>query len=223
MGLVRKRISPSPSSSPRAGGEEALDLGKAAATSAAEVLEQLDTSAAGLSGDEAARRLALDGPNVLRSHGARPFEVLLRQLKSYLLLLLVGAAVLSAIVGDRTEAGIILGIVALSVGLGFVNEYRSEKAVEALHSRIRRRILVERGGRAEELDITVLVPGDVVSLRVGDVVPADLRLLEVNGLECEESVLTGESGAAAKSVEAVAAGTSALGSRAACRPRCSAG
>ena len=206
MSSVRKRTSPPP----QAGGDEALDLRRAAAISVEDVLERLGTSAAGLSGDEAARRLALDGPNVLRSHGARPLEVLVRQLKSYLLLLLVGAAVVSAIVGDRTEAGIILAIVALSVGLGFVNEYRSEKAVEALHSRIRRRILVERDGRVAQLDVTELVRGDVVSLRVGDVVPGDLRLLEANGLECEESVLTGESAAAAKRVAPAPPGGSAL-------------
>jgi Mg2+-importing ATPase len=192
------------------GGAAALDLRQAAAASAEDVLARLGSGAQGLSGEEAARRLVLYGPNVLRSHGARPLEVLVRQLKSYLLLLLVGAAVVSAIVGDQTEAGIILAIVALSVGLGFVNEYRSEKAVEALHSRIRRRILTERDGRVEQLDVTELVPGDVVALKVGDVVPADLRLLEANGLECEESVLTGESAAAAKNVSPIPPGGSAL-------------
>ncbi|HEY4976882.1 MAG TPA: magnesium-translocating P-type ATPase, partial [Gaiellaceae bacterium] len=187
-----------------------LELRTAAAIPADQVLARLSSSAQGLSDAEAARRLALDGPNALRSHGARPLAVLARQFKSYLLLLLIGAAVVSAVVGDRGEAGIILAIVALSVGLGFVNEYRSEKAVEALHSRIRRRILVERDGHAEQLDVVEVVPGDVVSLKVGDVVPADLRLLEADELECEESVLTGESAAAAKSVAPVPPDASAL-------------
>jgi E1-E2 ATPase len=118
-----------------------------------------------------------------------------RQFRSFLLLLLRSAAVISAAVGETTEAGIILTIVGLSVGLGFVNEFRSEKAVEALHSQIRRTALVERDGRAHQVDVVELVPGDVVRLRVGDIVPADLRLLETSGLECDESVLTGESAA----------------------------
>jgi Mg2+-importing ATPase len=193
-----------------ADGSGALDLRTAAARPVDEVLTRLGSGAQGLSAAEAARRLSAGGLNVLRSHGARPLEVLARQFKSYLLLLLVGAAIVSAIVGDGTEAGIILAIIALSVGLGFVNEYRSEKAVEALHSRIRRRILVERDGHAEQIEVVELVPGDVVSLKVGDVVPADLRLLEANELECEESVLTGESATAAKSVAPVAQGVSAL-------------
>ena len=81
----------------------------------------------------------------------------------------------------------------MSVGLSFFNEYRSEKAVEALHSQIRHLAFVDRDGQPAEVAVTEIVPGDVVHLRVGDVVPADLRLLEVHGLECDESVLTGES------------------------------
>jgi len=80
----------------------------------------------------------------------------------------------------------------LSVGLGFVNEYRSERAIEALHERIRHTALTLRDGRAVAVDVTELVPGDLVRLGVGDVVPADLRLLEADGLQCDEAVLTGE-------------------------------
>ena len=90
-------------------------------------------------------------------------------------------------------------IVALSVGLGFVNEYRSARAVAALHADIHYEALVRRGAAETRVDVTTLVPGDVVALRVGDVVPADVRLVEVNGLECDEAVLTGESLPAPKS------------------------
>ena len=99
----------------------------------------------------------------------------------------------SILVGERAGALIILVIVFLSVGLGFLNEYRSEKAVDALHSSIRHTAVVERGGHQSAVDVTDLVPGDVVHLDVGEVVPADLRLLEANALEADEAVLTGES------------------------------
>ena len=88
---------------------------------------------------------------------------------------------------------IIAVIVGLSVGLGFFNEYRSEKAVEALHSQIRHNALVIRDGAPRPVDVVELVPGDVVRLRVGDIIPADIRLLDVTELECDEAVLTGES------------------------------
>ena len=175
-----------------------LDLAAAAALEPDAVLRRLGSSGLGLSREEAKRRLAEVGPNVLRSHGARFWSVLARQFRSFLLLLLLAAAAVSAAVGETTEAGIILTIVGLSVGLGFLNEFRSEKAVEALHSQIRRTALVERDGLVQQIDVVELVPGDLVRLRVGDIVPADLRLIETNGLECEESVLTGESAAAAK-------------------------
>ncbi len=81
----------------------------------------------------------------------------------------------------------------LERGLGFANEFRSERAVEALHDRIRHTALTLRDGRAVAVDVTELVPGDLVRLGMGDVVPADLRLLEADGLECDEAVLTGES------------------------------
>jgi P-type Mg2+ transporter len=177
---------------------EPIALQAAAGLEADAVLERLGSSERGLTSEEATRRLRMVGPNALRSHGARPLAVLLRQLKSYLLLLLVAAGAVSAAVGDRTEAAIILVIIALSVGLGFLNEYRSEKAVEELHSKIRRWALVERDAHLQQGDATELVPGDVVWLRVGDIVPADLRLLEGSGLECEESILTGEPAPAPK-------------------------
>jgi Mg2+-importing ATPase len=118
--------------------------------------------------------------------------VLGRQLRNPLLLLLPAAAGISAATGDPTDGAIIAAIVALSVGLGFVNEYRSELAVAALHAGIRHQALVWRDGNQQRLDVRDLVPGDVVALEADDVVPADLRLLEADQLECDEAVLTGE-------------------------------
>ncbi|MBS1676039.1 MAG: magnesium-translocating P-type ATPase [Actinobacteria bacterium] len=188
----------------RASGPVSLDLRTAAATTPDEVLAALGSGGEGLSGAEAERRLVRLGPNALRSHGARPLVVLLRQLRNPLLILLVTAALISAFVGEGTDAAIILAIIGLSVGLGFFNEFRSEQAVEALHSRLRHRASAIRDGRRTSVDVTELVPGDVVKLTVGDVVPADLRLLDAPGLECDEAVLTGESMPAEKAVAALA-------------------
>ena len=192
------------------GEPQQLELAAAAALPVADALSRLGSSDGGLSSAEAHRRLAVYGPNVLLSHGVSALSVLVRQLRSYLLLLLLVAAVVSAVVGDRTEAGIIGGIMAMSVGLSFLNEYRSEKAVEALHAQIRHLAFVDRDGKPAELAVTEIVPGDVVHLRVGDVVPADLRLLAAHALECDESVLTGEAQASAKTAEATAPGESPL-------------
>ncbi|MFJ2805950.1 magnesium-translocating P-type ATPase [Kitasatospora sp. NPDC087271] len=173
-----------------------------------QVLHGLDVNAeAGLSSGEVARRRARFGPNAVSSHRARFFPVLWHQLRSPLLGLLLGAAVASFLVGERSDAVIIGVIVAVSVGLGLVNEYRAEKAAEALHSQIRHTTVAVRDGRPVSVDVTALVPGDLVELHLGDIVPADLRLLEVTGLECDESLLTGESLPVDKGTAAVPAGT----------------
>jgi P-type Mg2+ transporter len=161
----------------------------------------------GLRAAEAATRLASYGPNAVVAHRLRAWSVLLHQLRSPLLGLLVVAAVASYAVGEQSGAVIIVVIVALSVGLGFVNEFRAEKAAEALHTGIRHHATVLRDGRQATVDVTTLVPGDIIELRLGDIVPADVRLLEVSGLECDESVLTGESLTVDKSSGAVAPGT----------------
>ena len=111
---------------------------------------------------------------------------------------------MSGLTGGGTNAVIIAVIVALSVGLGFFNEYRAEMAMASLRAKIRHEAEVRRDGRACRVPVTNLVPGDVVSLRIGALVPADLRLLEVDELECDEGVLTGESMPVAKSAAPVA-------------------
>ena len=158
----------------------------------------------------AARRLATVGRNVLATHKVTALGVLGRQLRNPLLILLLAAAGVSAATGDPTDGVIIAAIVVLSVGLGFINEYRSELAVAALHANIRHQALVWRDGNQQRLDVRELVPGDVVALRVGDLVLADLRLLEANQLECDEAVLTGEPMPAVKTTAPVPAGDSTV-------------
>ena len=187
-----------------------LTLASAAALSADDVLGRVESTGDGLAHVEARSRLAEVGANALRSHGARPFGALVRQLRNPLLILLVAAAVASFAVGERTSALIILLIICMSVGLGFFNEYRSELAVEALHSQLRHTALAVRDGEPVAVDVTELVPGDVVRLAVGDVVPADVRLLQVDGLECDEAVLTGESLPSEKRSDPIAAPESSL-------------
>ena len=164
-----------------------------------DVFDRLGSGADGLTDAEAARRMDAIGPNAIRQRQVTALGVLLAQVRNPLLVLLLGAAAVSGLTGDPTDAVIIAVIVVLSVGLGFVNEYRSARAVAALHADIHYEALVRRDGTDERVDVTTLVPGDVIALRVGDVVPADLRLLEANGLECDEAVLTGESLPAPKS------------------------
>lgn len=178
-----------------------LDITRAASLEVTAVLDALGSSTGGLASAEAARRLEVSGPNALRSHGARPLSVLARQLRNPLLLLLLGAAAVSGATGDLTDAVIIAVIVAVSVGLGFFNEFRSEQAVEALHSRIRHQATLLRDGKPSLADVVDLVPGDIVFLKMGDLVPADLRLVEVDELECDEAVLTGEPAPAPKSTD----------------------
>ena len=193
-----------------AGSATPPDLATAATLSAERVLRLLDSGAQGLSSAEAHRRFESVGPNALRSHTSGALAVFVSQLRNPFLILLLGTALVSAFLGDRTDALIIFLISALSVGLGFVNEFRSARAVAALHSQLRHTTTALRDGKDAAIDVTELVPGDVVEIGVGDVVPADLRLLEANGLECDESVLTGEAEAAEKSVAPVTAPQSPL-------------
>jgi P-type Mg2+ transporter len=170
-----------------------LDLAEAAALTPDEVLSRLGSGADGLSAADVAERLRQFGPNVLATHRVRATTVLLRQIRNPILILLLGAALVSGLTGGATNALIIGVIVALSVGLGFFNEYRAAVAMAALRAQIRQEAQARRDGQASQVPVTDLVPGDVVSLRIGDLVPADLRLLEVGELECDEGVLTGES------------------------------
>ncbi|MEN9736463.1 MAG: magnesium-translocating P-type ATPase [Actinomycetota bacterium] len=153
----------------------------------------------GLTSAEVTKLRAIHGANEISTHVTKPITVLLRQLNNPILWLLSGALLISGLLGDITNAAMILIIVLLSIGLGFWTEYRAEKANEDLHSRITHHATVIRDGIVKSVLISELVPGDLVKLSIGSVVPADLDLFEVDGLECDESVITGESMPVSKS------------------------
>ncbi len=184
-----------------------LAIEAAAAMLPEQVLAALGAQSSGLSSSEVATRAARFGPNAVRSHHASAWSVLSRQLQSPLLWLLLAAAAVSGVVGEGLDAIIIGVIVAASVGLGFANEYRAERAAEAMHSEIRHDVAATREGQAVTVEVTHLVPGDIVHLGVGSIVPADVRLLAASDLECDESILTGESVPSEKSPQPVPSGS----------------
>ncbi len=159
-----------------------------------DVLARLGSAPAGLSGAEASRRLALHGPNEVRSvRRVSPWSLLLDQFRNVLVLILLAATVLSAALGHGVEAVAITVIVLFAVLLGFVQEYRAERAMEALREMAAPAATVLRDGGEVDLPAREVVPGDVVLLRAGDRVPADARIVEAAGLRTEEAALTGES------------------------------
>jgi Mg2+-importing ATPase len=183
-----------------------LPAASAAALPTTDVITALGSDAqTGLTAAEAARRLVEFGPNALRNHRASALAVLGQQFKSALLILLLVTAAVSFALGERSDAVIIGVILAASVGLGFVNEYRAARATEALHSNVHHTVVTVRDGEARPVDVVDLVPGDLIHLGLGAIVPADVRVIQAINLECDESVLTGESVPTEKSADPVAA------------------
>lgn len=185
----------------------AVTAKQVAAAPVEEVLRWLGSSAAGLSGTEASARLLRNGPNAVRTHHVNALAVLGRQLRNAVLILLAGTAVISYFLGDSMQAIIIGVILVASIGLGFINEYRAERAAAELHAGMQHKAVVRRDGEFVTIAVTELVPGDVIRLSLGEAVPADVRLIDVSGLECNESILTGESTGSEKSPQPVPAGT----------------
>lgn len=159
------------------------------------VLKDLDTHPVrGLSAAEAATRLAAHGPNELQETISRPaWKMLLAQFVEPMILILLAAAVLSFLLGDYIEGGAILAIVILFGILGFIQEYRAEKAIAALKQLSSPVVRVRRDGGLREIPARELVPGDIVLLESGNIVPADLRLIHCVNCGISEAALTGES------------------------------
>jgi len=176
----------------------------------AKTIQELGTDIhRGLADPEAARRLGQYGPNELRKEeGISPLALFFRQFKNILVIILLAAIVLSALVGEVVDAAIIAVIVVFVAVLGFVQEYRAERAIEALKKMLSPTITVLRSGREEDIPSKDLVPGDVMLLEAGDKIPADARVVEEHSLRCDEAPLTGESVPVGKQVKALPADAS---------------
>ena len=183
-----------------------VDIGTAWAAGPQAVADALGTDARrGLRSDDASRRLAASGPNTL-TEAPRPgtWRLFARQFANTLVVVLVLAGAVTAAVGDLTDTIVIGVIVVLNAVVGFVQEYRAEHAMAALERLTIGTARVVRDGILMDLPVPHVVPGDVVELAAGDVVAADLRLVEVHALRVNEAALTGESESVAKTVDTLA-------------------
>ncbi|MCC6544779.1 MAG: cation-translocating P-type ATPase [Nitrospirae bacterium] len=159
-----------------------------------EVLSALNTSSKGLSNDEAGKRLLEYGPNEIKESAKRThLGMLIDQFRDFMIIVLVIAAVISGLLGEIADTIAIVVIVILNAIMGFVQEYRAEKAIEALKMMATPLSTVMRGGVQHSVPTPEVVPGDIVLLEAGKVVPADMRLVESAQIRIEEAALTGES------------------------------
>ncbi|MFZ3138914.1 MAG: cation-translocating P-type ATPase [Thermodesulfovibrionales bacterium] len=158
------------------------------------VAEELQTSIQGLSLEEAQKRLDQYGPNELKEKKKKtPFMMFLDQFRDFMIIVLIAAAIISGFIGDIADTIAIVIIIVLNAAIGFIQEYRAEKAMAALKRMAAPTATVIRNGFPENIPASHLVPGDVVVLEAGKIVPADIRFVEAAQLKVEEAALTGES------------------------------
>ncbi|WP_448587906.1 cation-translocating P-type ATPase [Thermocrinis sp.] len=158
-----------------------------------DVLKELNTSLSGLSQEEAEKRLKQYGLNEIEERKESLWVILLRQYTNPLILVLIVAGVLALFLGDWHDSVVVLGLVFVNGMIGFYQELKAKASIESLRTLTRQKVAVIRDGEEKEVDASLLVPGDVILLSEGDVVPADTRLLEESGLLVDEAILTGES------------------------------
>lgn len=167
-------------------------------------IEALGSSETGLSAQEASYRLSREGQNLIAAQQARPWwKVLVSQFTSPLVIILLIASGISGFLGEQTSTTIIVAVTVMGGLLAFIQEYRSERVLERLQHKMTRWANVVRDRKTLHIDARELVRGDIVELEAGNVAPADIRLLEVNDLQTDESQLTGESLPVPKSLEVV--------------------
>jgi Ca2+-transporting ATPase len=169
-----------------------------------ETMKQLDSKETGLSQEEVQKRLQQYGTNELQKEkGTSPIKMFLEQFEDLLIIILLVATGLSLFLQEYTDAIVIVAIVVACAVLGFVEEYRSEKALEALKKMTAPTAVVLRDGKEVKIQTSEIVPGDIILLYTGDKVPADARLIEAFNLKVDEASLTGESSPVSKDVAAI--------------------
>jgi Ca2+-transporting ATPase len=179
-----------------------------------EALAHFKSSRNGITADEARERLAQYGPNALVERKKKTaLAMFLAQFTDFMILVLIAAAVISGIIGEPADTAAIIVIVLLNAVLGFTQEYRAEKAMEALKKMAASLAVVIRDGEHQTVAASELVPGDIVVLEAGRIVPADMRVIESAQLRIEEAALTGESVPVEKTAGALAGESLSLGDR----------
>ncbi len=162
--------------------------------SISDAIKFIDTSQTGLSEEEARQRLEKYGVNELKQREKiSPFQILIRQFTSSIVFILLAALVISLLIGEKLDAIVISTIVVLNGVFGFVQEFKAEKAIEALRKLTALKATVVRDGKEMEIDSRELVPGDITLLETGSKVPADARLINIAAFQVDEASLTGES------------------------------
>ena len=178
------------------------------------IVKQLNSSLDGLTNDEARKRLNEYGPNELMEKKKKTaIAMFLDQFKDFMILILIGAAVISGFIGELSDTIAIIVIVVINAVIGFIQEYRAEKAMDALKKMAAYTATVIRDGVHTSIAASELVPGDIVVLEAGRIVPADMRLLETFNLKVEEAALTGESIPVEKQCDALSDKSLPLGDR----------
>ncbi len=169
-----------------------------------ESLRDLGSSTSGLSQEEAQKRLQQYGKNeIIKEKGINVWKLFFSQFENFLIILLIVAIVIAAFLGEILEASAMGVIVLINVILGFIQEYRAEKAIDALKKISAPTARVVRNGKEIKIAASEIVPGDIILLEAGDIVPADARIIEQSNLKIDEASLTGESVPSEKFVEAI--------------------
>lgn len=169
-----------------------------------EILNKLDSSNKGLSQTEAENRLKIYGPNIFKNQRTISITKLaIKQFMSPLIFILMAATVLTGILAEWVNMIVIASAILINVGLGLYREYQAENTLEKLVTYIKDRSRVVRDGTEQEIDSSLLVPGDIIKLSYGSRVPADARVLSTNNFKVDEAILTGESAPATKSADSI--------------------
>ncbi|MGZ4856942.1 MAG: HAD-IC family P-type ATPase, partial [Methanobacteriaceae archaeon] len=167
-----------------------------------ETLKTLNTDKNGLSDEEVHKRILRYGNNELvEEEKTGPLNLFIMQFMNILIILLIVAAIAAYFVGDTIDSVVIIIVVLLNTTIGFIQEYKAEKAMEKLKGLISTEAVVIRDGKSQKIQANMLTLGDLVVLEEGDNIPADLRIIESNDLMIDESALTGESLPISKTAE----------------------